>query len=302
VPNTLAHLGVQALATRSVSKTADLKWICLGCVIPDVPWILQRLADPLPGGISPYDLRLYAIAQSSLAISLVLCGAFAVLAKRPRIVFAILAANCLMHLLLDALQIKWGNGAHLFAPASWRLVNFGIFWPESLPTVLMTTGGLAWILYLWRNDGGIAIDMSRDRRQLVTGGMLALAYLLLPLTLLDGPLSADNHSVKTLREADQRPGKFVQFDRNSYTRGEGFARIRTFAGEEIDVLGIVPAHGTTLSAKGRFVSSGAVELSEIRTHWPWARDAASVAGLLLVALVWLKALRDTMPGRRRGSS
>ena len=43
MPNTLAHLCVQGIATRSLIKDADLKWIYTGCVIPDVPWILQRV-------------------------------------------------------------------------------------------------------------------------------------------------------------------------------------------------------------------------------------------------------------------
>jgi len=110
MPNTLAHLGIQAVATRSVIKSADLKWICLGCVVPDVPWILQRLVSALNSGVDPYDLRLYAIVQSSLAMSLVLSAALAAFSRRPRTVFAILAFNATFHLVLDALQTKWGTG------------------------------------------------------------------------------------------------------------------------------------------------------------------------------------------------
>jgi hypothetical protein len=42
VPNALAHLGVQGVATRALLRDADLKWVYIGCIIPDIPWILQR--------------------------------------------------------------------------------------------------------------------------------------------------------------------------------------------------------------------------------------------------------------------
>jgi hypothetical protein len=35
MPNTLAHLGIQGVATLSWLKKADLKWIFIGCIIPD---------------------------------------------------------------------------------------------------------------------------------------------------------------------------------------------------------------------------------------------------------------------------
>ena len=66
MPNTLAHLGVQGIATRSVLRDADLKWIYLGCIIPDVSWIIQRLVRYVIPNIDLYDLRLYAIVQASL--------------------------------------------------------------------------------------------------------------------------------------------------------------------------------------------------------------------------------------------
>ncbi len=65
MPNTLAHLGVQGLTTRSLLKDADYKWIYLGCIIPDLPWILQRIVMYVYPGIDPYDLRLFVIIQST---------------------------------------------------------------------------------------------------------------------------------------------------------------------------------------------------------------------------------------------
>ena len=113
MPNTLAHFGIQGVATLVMLRQADPKWIFVGCIIPDVPWILQRIVRPVitdPDLL--YDLRLYTIAQASLICCLLLCGAFAVLSANPGRIFAILSLNSCFHLLLDAFQTKWGNGVH----------------------------------------------------------------------------------------------------------------------------------------------------------------------------------------------
>ena len=100
MPNTLAHFGVQGLITHTIIKDADPKWIAFGCLIPDLSWILQRaIAELLPQG-DAYELRLYAIAQASLFISLLLCGAAALISAAPSKICRILALNVLLHLLL----------------------------------------------------------------------------------------------------------------------------------------------------------------------------------------------------------
>ena len=131
MPNTLGHLGVQGVVTRALIRDADLKWICAGVVVPDVPWILQRaLRWVLPVELA-VDLRLYVIVQASLAWTLVLAGALALATAAPGRVFRVLSLGAVVHLVLDAAQIHWGNGVHFLAPASWRLTRFGLFWPES---------------------------------------------------------------------------------------------------------------------------------------------------------------------------
>ena len=75
MPNTLAHLGIQGVATRAFIRTADVKWIFLGAVIPDIPWILQRLVRGTLPGVDLYELRLYATVQASLAVCLLAAAA-----------------------------------------------------------------------------------------------------------------------------------------------------------------------------------------------------------------------------------
>ena len=50
--------------------------------------------------------------------------------------------NAALHLVLDALQTKWGSGVHFFAPVSWTSTNWGLFWPESIVTYGLTTLGV----------------------------------------------------------------------------------------------------------------------------------------------------------------
>ncbi|MEL6680055.1 MAG: hypothetical protein AAFQ51_15215, partial [Pseudomonadota bacterium] len=149
MPATLGHIGVQALITRGVIRGADFKWILLGCVLPDVPWILQRLTRAGLPSVDVFDLRIYAIVQSSLVFTLILCGACALVARHPLRVFGILAVGALLHLLLDASQTKWANGVILFAPLDWRLVAFGFYWPEDVITLILLLFGLAYAAFAW---------------------------------------------------------------------------------------------------------------------------------------------------------
>ena len=89
LPNTLAHLAVHGLSTRALISGADLRWIYLGAVIPDLPWILRRALVALMGfqdnNLPQY---LYAIVQSSLLFCLVLCAGLALLNRKPMRTFA----------------------------------------------------------------------------------------------------------------------------------------------------------------------------------------------------------------------
>jgi hypothetical protein len=133
LPNTLAHIGIGGTLTRLAIKGADLKWIYLGCLIPDLPWIFQRLGNILIPNINLYDLRLYVIVQSTLLFSIILSLALTSFSKEYIRTFLILAFGSLIHLLLDSLQEKWTNGVLLLAPFNWDLMNFNLFWPESFP-------------------------------------------------------------------------------------------------------------------------------------------------------------------------
>jgi hypothetical protein len=290
VPNTLAHFGVQGLLNQAVKPGIDHKLVCLGCLLPDIPWIFQRVLIGILPGSDPYTIRLYCIAQASLFVTLVLCGALAFLSKTPRTVFMILGLNALLHLILDALQTKWANGVHLFAPLSWDLWNVGLFWPESLPTYIMTAGGLFYMGWQWRNGISQPLPISPlSPFNVAISASLLILYFALPLHLLEGPRNADNHFVRTLQETEIRAGRPLELDRPSYVKTPTGDMIGLFNGETISTTQEILDHSATISVRGRFVTPTQLDVLEFHEHSNWFRDISTYLGILLLIGLWLGA-------------
>lgn len=295
MPNLLVHFGVQGMVARRFLPREDLPWILAGCVIPDAAWILHRasrIADP---GISPYDARLYAVVQSSLLFSCLLAAALASLARRPSRALVILAGGASAHLLLDALQTKLGNGVHLFSPLSWDLLNWGLFWPESAITLLLTAAGLVWILAVLVGPRPATLFRWTPARVLL-GAVPAAAWLVLPLPLLPAAEASDTHFVKTLLERKERPGRPVAFDRVPYRPEPGGGVVVAWSGETLRVEGIQAGSPVTVSLRGRFVEPSLIRVSEHHVHWPWFRDAASSLALLALAVYTVRLFASNAVG------
>lgn len=289
MPNTLAHLGIQALLTRRLIAQADLGWIFLGCVLPDLPWILQRVVTALPVSLSSIDLRLYVVVQSTLLFCLVLAATFACLTLRPLRVFAILSLGCLLHLLLDATQTKWANGVLLVAPLDWRLVNFGLYWPENWSSHALSLLGLSYVAWAAWQIGPGALRLWRPpARRMVAAAVLLGLYVLGPLVLMPAAEAADVHYVGTLRDVLTRPGRVVEFDRADIRRAaDGSAQLGVWTGETLALTGQpVPASAERASVRGRFVDALTVEVTEMHLHPVRRRDIFTILGLLLVTIWW----------------
>lgn len=291
LPNTLVHLAVQGAGSRLISDRIDLKWVFLGCIIPDIPWILRRALIELVPGIDLYSVTLYAGVQASLAFCLLLALMFAQLSARPRPVFFILAVNALVHLLLDATEIKWGNGVFLLAPFNWQLLNFGWIWPDSTPVALLSIVGLVVSIWFLVRPATAAIVVSlRSGRRLLAALALLGVYVLSPLVLLHGPLSADLLSIATLKDTGQRLGREVRMERRPYVQESGEDVIITLAGESLRVVGDTRASSPQVSVIGEFVDQDAIRIDRLHEYRaPW-RDLASYAGLGLVLVFWCLAL------------
>ena len=287
MPNLLAHFGAQAVLTRTVLPKADIKVIFLGCLLPDVPWILQRIIRSFFPGLDPYSVRLYAIVQASLFVTLFLCGALALLSKSPGKVFSILAINSLLHLTLDALQTKWANGVHLFAPFSWALLNFELFWPESLPTYVLTLLGLGYIGWVWRsviNESPLIPELSSQKIILAIG--LVGLYVALPFGFLNGPFIENNHYIQTLQTKNERMGHEIEFDRRSYTKNPHKDILKSWTNEEFQVIGKGLDHSSTISIRGHFVDPHRIKITEVHEHVWWFREGSSYIALVLLLSMW----------------
>ena len=298
MPNTLAHLGIQAMASRAFVEKADLQWAYLGCVIPDIPWILQRFVLLAFPGVNPYDLRVYTIVQASLLFSIILSAALATLSRKFLAIFGILAFNSSLHLLLDSCEVKWANGVHLLAPVDWRLTNLGLFWPESPVIYLLTAFGLAYFVWNWRMSlkGPDDFTLRLSRYRALVFVLCSAVYLMMPPLLADGPAHADNHFVWTLENRHQLPGAYVELDRVVYLPGRSGSEgtVKTFAKEVLKVKNLPVERIETVSVRGTLVQEDTIQVHEHHRHHPFIRTASSSLGLILVAFSWMG-----QPVRRR---
>ena len=263
----LAHYGAQGVLSRTLMPKAEIKIVFLGCLLPDIPWIFLRIINLVAPHLDPIPARLYAIGQGSLFVTLFLCGSIAAISARPKRIFGILAFNVLLHFLLDALQTKWANGVHFFAPISWELINFELFWPESLPTYGLTLLGLFYACWLWRKAIDEPLILPRLSVKKV-GWSLALLvmYLVLPIFFLQGPYLADNHSIKTIMTKEERTGHDVEFDRSHYKKNENGDFLISFLEEKLGILNNHLDHSGEYSIRARFVDSQTIEILEFHEH------------------------------------
>lgn len=277
MPNTLCHFGVQIPLFARARQPSTPLWALIGCIIPDLPWMAVKLLVPLHL-VDPYALRLYCTGQASLVSCLLLAAALACLSSAPHRVFAILAGNCLLHLLLDTVEVKWGNGVHLLLPFSTKMLQFNLLWPEH-PLIQGLTGlGLVVLLLLARKKLPPPITAWPSKRWSAVATLFLFAHLLLPLTLI-GPLQgADAYYLRTLGKVEERTGKAMAFDRVHYFADN--STLRTFAGEHIIVSGSVPRLSGRVSFAGRFLGPASFFAEEHHYHRD-QRDLATLIGLFM---------------------
>jgi hypothetical protein len=287
MPNTLAHVGVQGLVSSLAWKDVDLKWVYVGCVVPDFPWILQRAVVAFAPSVDPFTLRYYVDFQASLLGCLVLCGMIAAFAGAYWKTLLILGSNSVLHLVLDASQIKWANGVHFMAPASWHMSNWGFFWPESILGVVLTILGLVVLSVKWRTSVGTrpGLVWPCGRRALALP-LLGSAYLLLPLVFLATNGRGDNHSLETLLDGE-RVGEYVEFDRAHVLRCGDQWCIEGPGGEYLEARELMISSPATVSVRGVFVEDNVVLVTDHHVHLRWYRDGASYLALLLICMTWI---------------
>jgi len=137
-----------------VVRHAKLPFLAIlaACVLPDLPWILRRILI-FAGYPNADQLYAYTIAQASLLGSSVLAVGVAAIFNRWLLVTLTIIVGCALHLVLDALQDKWGNGIHLLAPFDWTMWSLGVAETDGwLLIVLSGIGLLPFLLARPRDD------------------------------------------------------------------------------------------------------------------------------------------------------
>ena len=293
MPNTIAHLGLHELSTRAIFSKADIKWIYLGAILPDIPFVVKRAATFIAPNVDILDVRLFAIVQASLLFTLVLAFACSRLSRRSTYVFLVLSFGVLLHLLIDACQIKWGNGPRFLAPFDWSLSNFGLFWPEQLPSHLMTAIGGVYVIYAFTlpiREQAKDLILPGPKGSLTLIASLAI-YLFLPLAFMDAVEHAGGGSVQLIR-MDERSGHEIELDRARYRRDGARMTVELYRGEFITLTGVeqdLSAAGK-MSVRGTFSAHDAIRAHEFHINDARYREQASMLGLGIVALYWLIVL------------
>ena len=288
MPNTLAHIGLQGVLTRKLIDNTDLKWVYVGCIIPDFPWILQRVLISLIPGLNLYSLRSYVIIQSSLLFCLVLSAGIATHSNDFWKTFKILGINSFFHLFLDAFQTKFANGVQFFVPFNWSLANLGLFWPESIPTYTLTIFGLTYFFINWKRCTSTHTTLVvKSTFRISQTALILMVYIFTPLLLLNFPVSSNNHFMKTLRPDHDRTGEYIEFDRRGFKPNPNGDMLNTFANERIGINGIEYNKNATVSVRGTFISNEMIDVIEYHVHSTWFRNYASYLGLMLITLLWI---------------
>jgi hypothetical protein len=290
VPNTLVHFAVQGSLSHGFWRRLDPRFVYLGCLLPDLPWILRRAVVAVGLPVDSFDLRLYTMGLAALAITLLLAGAIAVLTAAPGRVFAVLGVNALLHLLLDATEQKFGNGVHLLAPFSWRMTSFELLAGESPVYFLLTLGGALLVTWEILRRPTARVALAPGRRRVAAALALAAAYLLAPLPFLGAIQASDSYSVKTLRERDARTDRRVGLDRTLFLATPAGGELELWTGERVRATGALPTHDAVVSLYGTFLAPDVLRVDRL-VEQRHGRDWPSYLALVLLALVLLRGAR-----------
>lgn len=267
-------------------KRSHLLLIVIGCIIPDLPWIFQRLM--LAAGIhDPYDLRLYFAAQGSLSFCILACGVLALAANRFLPVFLPLSFNCLIHLLLDTTQIKYANGVHLLAPFSWEPFSLAILWPEHQLWRLLSVAGFILFVVLWLRKAPPPLLPTNRRGSKIAAVTLLVLYLAAPVLFMQDIEHAGVYHIDVLRQSTERTGKYIEIDRAPFDSSRGV--ITTFTGEELNIGGAVPQESGIISLQGRFTAPDQIEVNNSHSHSGF-RKLASLIGLFMACALLLHSV------------
>ena len=289
MPNTLAHIGAQLPIGKAIRRNWDPRWIVLGLLLPDLPWILQRVALAVLPTLSPISIRAYVVVLSTPVFCTVLAAAIACCFEKGRTIFWILFSQSIIHLLLDAFQQKGGVGIPFLAPFSWHTYSFPAYSMNGWVTNLLTLSGLVILLLLLAGRihfpklNRLLID--KPLNLLLSLGLVAI-YFSGPLLLHNGVMDANVHDLKLWKGDMPRVGETVHFDRARYVPGDPGTIQDDFNPVPIPIIGVDFPHKTKISTEAVFINEDTLWTATYVVHPKGLRFSYTIVGLLGILLFW----------------
>jgi hypothetical protein len=183
-----------------------------------------------------------------------------------------------------------GKWCPFITPFSWHLLSFNFFWPESLPTYIITAFGFVYFILTYKKATGEYSDLVLpDLKRTLLSVTLLLLYFIIPLFILNLPEQHNNHFVKTLRDYETRTGKYFELDRARYIPEVNGNFIKTFANEKIKAANLKLENEHLISIKGKFISPDEMYIEDYHIHTKF-RDDTSLIGISLTAILWLNCI------------
>jgi len=196
--------------------------------------------------------------------------------------------GCALHLILDALEDKWGNGVHLAAPFDWAHFSVGVWPTESTVTWLISLGGVIVIFLVHRLKTDAAMIHITWLRTIGMAGLIAF-YAVIPMVFVDDVIASNSLYLGTLSQSSDRDGQLIEFDR-SLVMVQGEDVVVESHTREVFTIVEPPEEiqSGSYSLKGRFVSKDRIQVTEWKSH-SGLRDIASSIGLALIG-AWFVAI------------
>ena len=117
--------------------------------------------------------------------------------------------------------------------------------------------------------------------------LLLVAYVLIPLFLLHGPIEADAHSLKALCTSVEQVGDRVALDRAQYVETPDGPRLKYYGGRvQMQAEGLDVQPPSTVSVRGVLTGADTIRVTDHHLHASRLRDYPSYLGLAFIAVVW----------------
>lgn len=279
MPDLLTHFGSTYLVFRPMGYKDEIPLMYLGALIPDMPWIANRIfyffdfSDPIQ--------RLAYLIPFSTPFMAVIAALIIALTQRNTLrSFAMLLIAALFHILLDTMQTRIAEGSLLLYPASFTQYSFGWFWPED--TISYVAVGIGFIVTMFSLIvSGPRPGIQKTRLHLII--VLALIAALFPVLTIDRIISANAYRTGFLEAPQKWEGKQISLERETVISANA---IKTFSGLTVKVAGKHNLQtGQSVSIRG-YYSNGTVYPELIHYHNA-PRDIFSYIALFIFVCIWL---------------